>query len=199
MIKNSLAALGVSVAALAACERTEEPEPQTMQREPDLPVTLWDFRPEAEIWTRASLTALSTYGSPLLNIVPEDIADYCPDYAALDANGRAAFWTTFLSALAKHESTWRPDVSGGNGRWHGLLQISPGTARGYGCDATSPAELKDGAANLSCGIRIMAVTVPRDSVISRAGRGVAADWGPFSSDRKRADIQAWTSSQPYCS
>jgi len=44
----------------------------------------------------------------------------------------------------------------------------------------------------------MAFTVKRDGVISRNMRGVAADWGPFHSARKRADMQEWVSKQSYC-
>ncbi len=186
------------VLCLAACDRDEPEEDEVANSPATLPVTQWDFRPEAETWSAASLAALNDHGAPLLSIVPEDIETYCPDYAALDDTGRARFWTTFLSALAKHESTWRPDAVGGEGRWFGLVQISPATARGYGCNATTGTALQNGAANLSCAIRIMAVTVPRDGVISRGGGGVAADWGPFSSDRKRSDIQDWTRSRPYC-
>ena len=112
---------------------------------------------------------------------------------------RRLFWTGLLSALAKHESTWQPQAAGGGGRWIGLLQIAPGTARAYGCEAQSAAALKDGAANLSCGIRIMSRTVTRDGVVGASGRGgVAADWGPFSNSSKRAEMAAWTRSQPYC-
>jgi hypothetical protein len=55
-----------------------------------------------------------------------------------------------------------------------------------------------GAANLSCAIRIMSETVPRDGVISKGMRGVAADWGPFHQSRKRSDIQERTKAQPFC-
>ncbi|WP_371931077.1 hypothetical protein [Roseovarius sp. MMSF_3281] len=44
----------------------------------------------------------------------------------------------------------------------------------------------------------MAVTVPRDGVVSRGMRGVAADWGPFHSSRKRNDMKAWLRRQSYC-
>ena len=88
-----------------------------------------------------------------------------------------------MSALAKHESTYRPWAVGGGGRWYGLLQILPATARGYKCNARTGQSLKDGAANLSCAVRIMAHTVPRDGVIhgyrGRKGQGVTADWGPM--------------------
>jgi len=162
------------------------------------PVGLWNERLEARVWTNASLEALQGHGAALVKIVPADIDTYCPGYRQAGADGRKAFWVSFLSALAKHESTWRPEASGGNGAWHGLLQISPGTARGYGCHARDAAALKNGELNLSCGIRIMAQTVPRDGVISEGMRGVAADWGPFHQANKRADIQATTRAQPFC-
>ena len=183
--------------SIVACSRS--PAPVTAPTAPQaLPPTLWDHRPEAERWTKSALAALEGHGSALLGTVPGDIEAYCPGYVLADRDDRAAFWVHFLSALAKHESTWRPEVSGGDGRWHGLLQIAPATAKGYGCKAQTASALQDGALNLSCGIRIMAVTVPRDQVISEGMRGVAADWGPFHQPAKRSDIQAATLSQPYC-
>ena len=44
----------------------------------------------------------------------------------------------------------------------------------------------------------MARTVRRDGVVSRGMRGVAADWGPFHSERKREDMRDWLREQPYC-
>ena len=38
----------------------------------------------------------------------------------------------------------------------------------------------------------------RDRVVSQNMRGVAADWGPFHSRKKREDMIAWTREQPYC-
>ncbi len=162
------------------------------------PIALWNHRPEARAWTGASLAALDDHGAPLVKMVPEDIDTYCPGYRTATETERKAFWVMFLSALAKHESTWRPDAAGGGGAWLGLLQISPQTAQGYGCRARTAQELKNGSLNLSCGIRIMAVTVPRDGVISEGMRGVAADWGPFHQASKRSDIQAVTRAQPFC-
>ena len=160
--------------------------------------TRWEHRNESQIWTRDAIDALKNHGAVLVQSVPGDIADWCPGYAASDAPDRRAFWVGFLSALAKHESTYRPNAVGGGGKWYGLLQIAPGTARGYKCRARSGEALKDGSANLSCGIRIMASTVLRDGVISRGMRGVAADWGPFHSQRKRTDMMNWTRAQSYC-
>ncbi|MHC0054078.1 transglycosylase SLT domain-containing protein [Actibacterium sp. D379-3] len=166
-----------------------------------LPAMRWDdHRPadQAARWTRASLLALETYGAGLARTVPADIADYCPGYPDASLQERRAFWAGLFSALAKHESTWNPQAVGGGGQWFGLVQIAPATARGYGCSAQSGAALKDGAANLSCAIRIAARTVARDQVVSAGGHGIAADWGPFHSADKRADIAAWTGAQSYC-
>lgn len=162
------------------------------------PVARWDFKPEGAEWTEATLDALGTHGAPLVALVPGDVDSYCPAYVDGGDDTRKAFWVGFLSALAKHESTWQADVSSPNGKWHGLLQISPATAAGYGCRATTAEALKTGAGNLSCAVRIMTATVTRDGVISAGGAGVAADWGPFAVAEKRADIQGWTRSQSYC-
>lgn len=166
-----------------------------------LPKARWDHRPRASRWTRAALSALAQHGAPLVESVPRDIAQWCPGYLKAGPAQRRAFWTGFMSALAKHESTYRADAVGGGGLWYGLLQILPATARGYGCRARSGAALKDGPANLSCAVRILAVTVPRDSAIAirdSRWRGVAADWGPMRSARKRADMAAWLRGQSYC-
>lgn len=180
------------------CGRVDPPEPDTDTADFGRPAAGWDHRPEAERWTNAVLKSLDGHGAPLIDVVPDDIDTYCPAYRAAGPEQRKAFWVGLLSALAKHESTWRPDASGGGGRWHGLLQISPRTAQGYGCRAKTAEELKKGSDNLSCALRIMAVSVPRDGVISEGMGGVAADWGPFHQRRKREDIQAFTRSQDYC-
>lgn len=185
----------LSLAVLATCGRPPDASTEPVSR---LNASLWNSRPEAGTWTQASLAALDRHGTALVKTVPHDIETYCPGYVAADADARKEFWVGFLSALAKHESTWRPEAAGGGGAWIGLLQISPRTAQGYGCTARTAADLKDGAKNLSCGIRIMSVTVPRDGVISEGMRGVAADWGPFHQAQKRADIQAVTRAQPVC-
>ena len=168
-------------------------------REANLPATRWTSQPGSALWNRAALSALKTHGRALADLVPADIADWCPLYPDATMEQRRAFWLGFMSALAKFESTYRPQAVGGGGRWYGLLQILPATARGYQCNVGTGTALKNGAANLSCAVRIMAVTVPRDGVIyGRGGRGVAADWGPMRSRAKRNDMSAWLKGQSYC-
>jgi hypothetical protein len=134
-------------------------------------------------------------------MVPGDIDNWCPAYRDADSERRSAFWVGFASALARYESGHRATAVGGDGLYHGLLQILPATAAGYGCHARSGAALQSGAANLSCALRIMARTVARDGVIAQqAGRwrGVAADWGPMRDPAKRDAMQDWLARQSYC-
>jgi len=180
---------------------TEPEVVRPVARDGDIPPTRWEHRPESDLWTRNALVALQTHGQALTNVVPRDIDEWCPGYRSAEPPARRAFWVGFMSALAKHESTYKPNAVGGGGKWYGLLQILPATARGYGCKARSGTALKDGSANLSCAIRILAVTVPRDQAIAikdSKWRGVAADWGPMRSSSKRKDMTGWLREQSYC-
>ncbi len=176
-------------------------ETRPLPREDMVPRARWDFRRDGHLWTRATLSALKGHGRPLIEMVPDDIADWCPAYAQNGPDQRAAFWNGFISGLVKHESTYKPRAVGGGGRWYGLTQILPATARGYDCRAGSGETLKAGPANLSCAVRIMATTVTRDGVVAlKNGKlaGVAADWGPMTKRAKRADIAGYTKRQKYC-
>lgn len=161
---------------------------------PDVPVMRWDHRPEARQWTLATMNALATHGAVLAQLTPTDVDQWCPAYREAPVKQRQAFWAGLLSALAKHESRWTPEAVGGGGQWFGLAQIAPGTARGHGCRVSSGAALKDGAANLSCAVRIAANQVPKRNSVALGMR----DWGPFHSASKRAEMQGWTRAQPYC-
>jgi Transglycosylase SLT domain len=164
-----------------------------------LPVMRWDHRPEADQWTAATLNAVARYDAVLADDVPADIGTWCPGYAKASVEERRIFWAGLLSALAKHESTWNPKASGGGGKWIGLTQIAPATARGHGCEATNVSELKNGAANLECAVAIAADKVAQDGLVAGNGnRGLGRDWAPFRADSKMADMAAWTRAQSYC-
>ena len=159
----------------------------------------WDGRPEATVWTASTLAAVARNDSVLAGVVPGDIKAWCPGYGTASLADRRAFWAGLLSALAKYESSWNPRAAGGGGRYIGLLQISPQTARGYGCKATSAGALKDGAANLACGVQIISRQVGRDTVVAGNGRrGLGRDWGPFNVASKRKSMAGWTARQSYC-
>lgn len=159
----------------------------------------WDHHAEAAQWTARAADAVAARDPLLAARVPADIDTWCPGYEDADMKERRAFWVGLMSAVAKYESTWRPHVTGGGGRYIGLMQISPGTARGYGCDARTAAELKNGAENLSCAVRIFSENVARDGLVAGAGnRGLGRDWGPFHVKKLRRAMAGWTSAQPYC-
>ena len=163
------------------------------------PPMQWDHHPEGPEWTESTLVAVSTKDQLLSERIPADIATWCPGYQTATVEERRAFWTGLLSAVAKYESTWNENASGGGGRWIGLMQISPRSAANYGCNATSVGALKDGEANLQCAVEIMSTQVAKDGLVAGGGnRGIGRDWAPLRSSEKRAAMAAWTSQQPYC-
>lgn len=198
----SLRALGAVAFALSLGACGVLPEnlvPRFGAQEPvEAPVMRWDHHPEGQLWTSTAFAALEDHAAVLPALVPGDIEQWCPAYPNAPQEDREAFWIGLMSALARHESTWNPEAVGGGGRWFGLVQISPATARHYGCQATSGQALLDGSANVSCALRIWATTVQRDGVVAAGRGGVAADWGPFVQASKREEMREWISSQPYC-
>lgn len=183
------AAVAIGLMALGGCSAE-----RGVASSDEAPTLLWSHRPEAEDWTEATLAALQSHGAPLPQSEPANIEAWCPAYPDGEPEERQAFWAGLLSALAHHESTHRPDAVGGGGRWFGLVQIAPATARTYGCAARDGSALKNGAANLSCAVRILAARVSDAQPVRR----IAADWGPFHSDAKREEMRAWVSDQPFC-
>ncbi len=163
------------------------------------PPMQWDHHPEGAEWTESTLVAVSTKDPQLSERIPADIETWCPGYTEASVEERRAFWTGLLSAVAKYESTWNENASGGGGRWIGLMQIDPRSAANYGCDATSVGALKDGEANLECAVEIMSRQVAKDGLVAGSGnRGIGRDWAPLRSGEKRAAMAAWTRAQPYC-
>ena len=202
---TKVAAEAVEPAEVAPPVRTFSAERQAvstslrpMARDSFLPAARWGNEGTSALWTRVVQSSLRAHASNLPRLTPQDIADWCPGYPTASIQQREAFWVGLVSSLVKHESTFRPTAVGGGDLWYGLMQIFPSTARLYKCRATTGSALKSGPANLSCGLRIMAKTVARDKVVSRKMRGVAADWGPFHSSKKRNDMMNWTKSQSYC-
>ncbi|WP_176846884.1 transglycosylase SLT domain-containing protein [Roseicitreum antarcticum] len=187
------------LALLVACAPTTRAPAADSASE--ISTTRWDHRPEASLWTLAAYRAMDNGGAALVESLPRDIDAFCPGYDAADADGRKAFWTGLFSGLAQFESGWRPEAAGGGGRYRGLLQISPATARYHGCDLSAPGGLYDGATNLACASRIAASAVARDGVVvGGPGNwgGVAADWPPMRDTAKRARIAEFTRELPAC-
>jgi hypothetical protein len=164
-----------------------------------LPAMRWDSAAKAAEWTAQALAQVAEHDAELTNLVPKDIEVYCPGYAQASTEDRRAFWVAIISATAKYESGFNAKALGLNGRYVGLMQISLATAHHSGCDATTTAGLKDGKANLSCAIDIVAPRVATDGMVAGDGnKGIARDWGPWAKARTRASIAKWTRAQDYC-
>jgi hypothetical protein len=184
-----------AAASVAGCVNTASEETMSFVAPP----MQWDHHPEGPEWTESTLVAVSTKDQLLSERIPADIQTWCPGYQDASVEERRAFWTGLLSAVAKYESTWNENASGGGGRWIGLMQIDPRSAANYGCNATSVGALKDGEANLQCAVEIMSTQVAKDGLVAGGGnRGIGRDWAPLRSSEKRSAMAAWTSQQPYC-
>lgn len=159
----------------------------------------WDHRPEASEWTSRALAAVAAQDAALAGSVPADIDTWCPGYADASVDERRAFWSGLMSAVARYESSWNPKASGAGGRYIGVMQISPASARFHGCSAATAGALKDGAANLECAAGMIAKGVAADGMVAGSGKqGAGRDWMPFRNAEKRAAMAAWTRAQPYC-
>lgn len=195
-MRFALAAAIAATLSLTGCIAASKPSTDSAE---SMPVMRWDHRPEATEWTSTSMNVVAMADEALADRVPADIEAWCPGYPKASIEERRAFWVGLLSATAKHESTWNPKASGGGGKWIGLMQIDPRSARNYGCSANTASELKNGSANLACAIRIMSQQVAKDGLVAGGGnRGIGRDWAPFRSAKKREDMAAWTRSQSYC-
>lgn len=192
--------LSVPVAPPVALGPLQSPHP--VPRSSHLPRARWELQADGPLWTRVTLTSVRTHGKKLVETVPSDIADWCPSYPGNGERERAAFWVALISTLSRYESTWRAGAVGGGGLWHGLMQILPSTAALRDCRVQTGTALRHGPSNLSCAVRIMAVTVPRDGAIAIQGerrwQGVAADWGPIRTSWMRRDMQRYTRRQTFC-
>jgi hypothetical protein len=191
-------AITLVLVPLAACSTVTVPD-LASYLPGALPAMRWDARDEAASWTSHTLAVVAAHDAELANTTPADIETFCPHYPKASLSDRRAFWVGLLSATSKHESGYNPKAVGGKGRYIGLMQISPATAKQNQCSAQSSAALKDGSANLACAVQIMAPHVAADGMVAGGGnRGIGRDWGPFSKKSARSEIAAWTAKQSYC-
>ena len=193
---STLLALPLLASVLGACV----PSGQTsLSTSGQMPPMQWDARPEGKEWTADTLVALQAHDTVLAASVPADVESWCPGYAKASLTDRRAFWAGLMSAVARYESSWNPQASGGGGRYIGVMQISPRSADYHQCEADTAAELKDGSENLECAAQMMAAAVANDGLVAGGGnRGIGRDWMPLRDAGKRAAMAEWTRAQPYC-
>ena len=193
----ALVALCLAAATLSACVTSDGTA--SLSSSGQMPPMQWDVRPEGKDWTADTLAALAEHDPVLAETVPADVTAWCPGYASAPVADRRAFWAGLMSAVARYESTWNPQASGGGGRYIGIMQISPVSADFHQCEADTVSELKNGSDNLECAAQMMAKAVARDGLVVGGGnRGIGRDWMPFRNAEKRAAMAAWTRAQPYC-
>jgi hypothetical protein len=159
---------------------------------------------EGADWTQSVADAVRARGN-LQSLTPTDAADFCPNFRALDAEGRRAFWTQVLSNIAEAESGGDPART----HWsiydramhrptfrRGLFQISIEAAhdRRFQCEATSSASLTSPDLNAACAAKIMEYEVSSGGAIASA----ASYWPSLAHERKRSQIAAALSASALC-
>lgn len=164
-------------------------------------------------WTRTAEQAVAA--TQLYTVVPDDIQQFCPSYAALPQQQRKQFWVGLLSAMAKPESNFRPQTSyqerfldrqGKPVISRGLLQISIESAnqQRYNCQIAEPKKLHDPKINLRCGAKILALWVKTDGIIAqpedaKTPIGGGRYWSTLRASRGHLDdIAAFTRQLPFC-
>ena len=185
----------------------------------------WDAEPDAAAWTELTGRAIDEVGGALIAAEPRDVAQFCPGYASLDADGRRAFWIGLISAMARLESDFDPSVAfderahcsypGCEGDFttqdgravvsRGLLQLSQESANAYRNCSVPPErelELHEPGLNLRCAVVILARWVEGDGQIGdseRPYRGGARYWSVLRRPANLEAIRRFTASTSICS
>lgn len=94
----------------------------------------------------------------------------------LSAAGRYGVPVTLLTAVARHESEFEPDVVSSAGA-EGIMQIMPGTAAGLGVTPFTPGQAINGAAKLLSGYIGQFGSVPLALAAYDAGAGAVQKYG----------------------
>lgn len=166
-------------------------------------------------FTLMTVEGLKSEGQALVDGAPEDAESFCLGYRSFDMNGRLAFWVGLISAIAKFESDFKPELTfkekfsdskGAKVVSRGLLQLSFESAQDWGCKIEQPDDLHDPRRNLLCGIRILNQLIESVSVIS--GRETSGDeskwlggaryWSVLREGRRLDEIKAAMSTLEVC-
>lgn len=163
----------------------------------------WEKYPENKPWTDFTFNLIS---GELFGAFDKasDATAFCPKYASLSHDQKAAMWTEVISQVALYESKWDPaDVFNEPAPLNypsiGLLQLSYEDHAGYSfCPAKGSKDLKDPLVNLDCGIRILANQVNKRGALTLSS-GVY--WSTLKIGGKYSQIpkiQAATKKVPGC-
>lgn len=172
----------------------------------------WDNQHDDYLaWNKITYDGITELGPSLISRTPADINKFCPNFEALEDDGKKLFWISLISAMSRYESFFDPDVffqedfNNGKGEpviSRGLLQLSSESARGYGCPVEIEADLHDPKINLECTVRILNRWVERDGVISDNidgdWKGGARYWSVLRRETRLTQIRAVTTNFEYC-
>lgn len=166
---------GLLLALTAHAQQTKPAPPTPIDvKKADLGKPVWD-----PAWD--SIVEKAIPPSMLSPAVAHDVARFCPRFSSLDETDKRAFWAYFFQALAGAEAGLNPrtrvrhtepevakidKVTGVAVRSEGLLQLSYGDGKLYGCDfdwqadrklpPNSPAKtILQPKNNLECGVKIL--------------------------------------------
>ena len=166
----------------------------------------WQYsnNPRTVKWTSLTYDAIEKHGRNLLEIIPADIDEFCPQYGKFSRETRKRFWVFFVSAISELESRHNPDVIyreqfrdryGKRVSSRGLLQLSRESALGYGCEFSSEKDLHDPALNLRCGVQILNQCIGKDERITGKvegeWQGGARYWSSLRDEEKVRQLKAW--------
>ena len=177
-------------------------------------IPLWESKSaDGREWTQHVSRQLDVLGSDLLDVIPADAKQFCPNYKSLNEQQRKEYWAFMLSSMVRFESNFKTetsfqekfnDSSGKPVISRGLLQISIESGNAYGCNFKTTKDLHDPYQNLSCGIRILNRWVSRDGRIagktSGQWRGGARYWSVLREGDKTSykSILSWSQNLSIC-
>lgn len=177
-------------------------EPETAKTPSDNMIALAWKKPTWDKHIRAEFTK-----SECPDIIPTDIAEWCPKYAQLSRPERVEFWCVLAVAICYRESGYNPDASmvESNGDVsEGLFQMTYGN---YGCPKSKKdGDLRDPFINITGAVKNFEKWVKLDKVVSQGGyvkygaapaKGIARYWSvardrDSKSKHHKAEIQAKT-------
>lgn len=179
--------------------------------DPDVQPAGWEKRGEdARQWTLHTYHELRLSQPSPADIEPADLKDFCPEYPAMDRVARLNFWVQLVVAMARFESSFRPETfhaesfKDQHGRQvvsRGLLQMSLGSVEKH-CAITRTDHLHDPFKNLTCGVKLLLRYVQRDNKITdKAGDtylGGARYWAVLRAGHKDFLEKIQASTQEFC-
>lgn len=144
----------------------------------------WDTKPERKSWSQELLATIPAHLEQLEVGNPEQ---FVAGYVQLSQLERVGYWAELFIAIAKFESSWKP-----NAIYHeppplgvdsiGLLQLSYEDEAIYRLERLDRAKrsLEDPLVNLRCGVKILASLLTQDRMVAfsngNSHRGGARYW-----------------------